>query len=331
VKLPGIPVDVRDLVKSGSQIQDERERPVRVAVFVEVDAPDDLIEAVRAAFHPYTANAKIHVEVAEPGVQLIVDPAVDAVVGVAGSGRAGLAPQLATARERAVPTVAIGIAQDSALLATALDHPYGDTRARMDAAELVEDDLGEWLVEHVPSKRLAFAANFAFMRRAVALESVKNTAWQNALVGAVTIIPGADLPLMTANQAKMVLQIAAVYGEQLGMERARELLAVVGGGFAFRAVARQFVGLVPGFGWAIKGGIGASGTLAMGYAAIRYFENDADLAGLARGFDKLKARVSERVKAQSRAARATEPIETVVEQDPALPSAEARGFADVDA
>jgi len=294
MKLPGLPVDVRDLVKSGSQINEERERPVRVAVFVEIDAPDELIEVVRQELHPHTANASIHVEVAEPDVELLVDSTADVVIGVAGSGHAGLAPQLAAARLRAVPTVVIAQAEDPVLIATALEHPFRDTLAGLDSHELVVDELGEWIVERIPAKRLAFAANFAFMRRAVALESVRNTAWQNGLIGAVTIIPGADMPLMTANQAKMVMQIAAAYGEQLGMERARELLAVVGGGLAFRAVARQFVGLVPGFGWAIKGGIGASGTLAMGYAAIRYFENGADLAGLTRSFEKLRTRIAER-------------------------------------
>ena len=36
---------------------------------------------------------------------------------------------------------------------------------------------------------------------------------RTASSGLVMVIPGADLPIMTANQAKMVLQIAAAYGE----------------------------------------------------------------------------------------------------------------------
>jgi len=78
----------------------------------------------------------------------------------------------------------------------------------------------------------------------------------------------------------MVLQIAAAYGVPLGAERIKELIAVVGGAFTMRAIARQFLGVVPGAGWAIKGAIGYSGTIAMGYAAIEYFEGGADLSGL---------------------------------------------------
>ena len=38
-----LPVDVRDLMRSGTKLVEERERPVRIAVIVEVDAPDDAL------------------------------------------------------------------------------------------------------------------------------------------------------------------------------------------------------------------------------------------------------------------------------------------------
>jgi uncharacterized protein (DUF697 family) len=129
---------------------------------------------------------------------------------------------------------------------------------------------------------MALAHNFPFMRRAAAEAAVRATAWQNALIGTVGFLPGADMPVMTANQIKMLLRIAAAYGEPLGAERIKELLPIVGGGFAFRAAARQLVGVVPVLGWAVKGGIGYSGTLAMGKAAIAYFERGADLPAVAR-------------------------------------------------
>jgi hypothetical protein len=52
----------------------------------------------------------------------------------------------------------------------------------------------------------------------------------------------------------------------------------VAGGFLFRTFARELVGLIPGFGWAVKGGIAYSGTMAMGTAAIAYFEDGANLS-----------------------------------------------------
>jgi uncharacterized protein (DUF697 family) len=132
--------------------------------------------------------------------------------------------------------------------------------------------MGQWVVDAFREKRLAFALSFPFVRRPLSVESVNATSMQNAGIGLVALIPGADMPVMTLNQAKMLLQIAAAYGQKLGMERLKELAAIVGGGFACRAAARQLVAVVPGWGWAVKAGIGYTGTLAMGYATIAYFE-----------------------------------------------------------
>jgi len=56
---------------------------------------------------------------------------------------------------------------------------------------------------------------------------------------------------------------------------------VLGGGLAFRGIARQGLSMLPGFGWAIKGGIAYSGTIAMGKSAIAYFEEGADVREVA--------------------------------------------------
>ena len=93
----------------------------------------------------------------------------------------------------------------------------------------------------------------------------------------VVIIPGADMPAMTANQIRMVLKIAHAYGEELGLDRALEILSIVGTGFVLRTLARQALDFVPGFGWAVKGAVGFSGTVALGQAAIAYFEAGAPL------------------------------------------------------
>ena len=88
----------------------------------------------------------------------------------------------------------------------------------------------------------------------------------------------------------MILQIAAAYGQPLTAERVKELAAVVGGAFACRTVARQLVGVVPALGWAIKAAIGYSGTTAMGYAAIEYFEHGGNMAGLAGVVSEARAK-----------------------------------------
>jgi len=278
-----LPVDVRDIMNASNRVAEERERPVRIAVFVDVEAPDVLVDAVQQALRPQTAGARLHVEAVAAGETLIIDDAADAVVAIAGPGDT-LARSLAAARDKLVPACVVALGEHADDVSRRLDHPILET-VTGEEVEHVAEKLGTWLADRIHGKRLALAANFAFVRRAVANEAVKATAFQNGVIGAVMIIPGADLPLMTANQAKMVLQIAAAYGVPLGTERIKELGAVVGGAFAFRAVARQLLDFIPGIGWAIKGAVGYSGTLAMGYAAIEYFESGADLSGLA---EKLK-------------------------------------------
>jgi uncharacterized protein (DUF697 family) len=123
----------------------------------------------------------------------------------------------------------------------------------------------------------ALAVRLPAVRRAYCDHVVLMNASQNAVIGAVVIIPGADMPAMTANQIRMVLKIAAGYGEEIGLDRALELLSVVGTAFVFRALARQALDFVPGFGWALKGAVGFSGTVALGEAAIAYFEAGAPL------------------------------------------------------
>lgn len=278
-----LPLDIRDMLSSGAKLRSERLKPVRIAVFVDASASDVLIDEMKKALHPQTGQAFLHIEPVVAGDVLAVESSADVVIAITGSGSA-LVPSIKRAREMAIPVVVIGLESDRESLARRLEHPMLDTVVA-DEPEAAVDALGRWLGDRVPSKRIAMAANFAFVRRAVAEESVKATAFQNGVIGGVAFIPGADMPLMTANQAKMIMQIAAAYGQELGAERIKEIAGVVGGAFVLRTVARQFVGLLPGFGWAIKAGIGYSGTLAMGYAAIEYFEGGGDVRGLA---EKLK-------------------------------------------
>ncbi|HLM34410.1 MAG TPA: hypothetical protein VK278_01405 [Gaiellaceae bacterium] len=118
----------------------------------------------------------------------------------------------------------------------------------------------------------ALAARLPVVRDAVVDELIRSFSRKNGIVGVAVFIPGVDMPLMTMNQIRLVLRIALAYGESMDASRAGELLGVIGAGFGLRAVARQTLGAVPVAGWAVKGGIGYTGTKAIGEAARRYFE-----------------------------------------------------------
>lgn len=130
------------------------------------------------------------------------------------------------------------------------------------------------LFERHPDMIIPLSRQFPIFRSEAAWQEVQATSKQNAVIGALPL-PGADLPLMTANQVKMLMRIAAMFDLPMNVERAKELLAVVGGGLALRTFSRQIVKFVPWAGWAVAGGIGYSGTLAMGKAAIEYFKRNA--------------------------------------------------------
>ncbi|MGH2995882.1 MAG: YcjF family protein [Gaiellaceae bacterium] len=140
--------------------------------------------------------------------------------------------------------------------------------------ELPLERIAERIAERAGDKSYTLAAKLPSLRRAVCEEIVRGFSRQNGILGAAIFIPGADLPVLTLNQIRMVLRIAAAHGEEIDRERALELLPIVAAGFGFRALARQIAGLVPGAGWAVKGGIAFAGTRAVGEAAIAYFQGE---------------------------------------------------------
>ncbi len=166
------------------------------------------------------------------------------------------------------PSTEAPVTKESTTEESCTEEPYAICD---DIAAAMRHRMGEWVVEACSAKRLAFALAFSFVRRPLAEDAVRATAAQNAGIGAVVILPGADMPIMTFNQMKMLLQIAAAYGQPLGLERIKELVALLGGAFACRSIARQGAALVPGLGWAVKAAVGYTGTRAMGKAAIEYF------------------------------------------------------------
>jgi uncharacterized protein (DUF697 family) len=125
------------------------------------------------------------------------------------------------------------------------------------------------------------AARLPVLRDAVVDRLITQFARQNGVVGVAVFVPGADFPILTANQIRMLMRIADAYGFQLDRERIPEVLGVVGSGYGLRAVARSLLGVIPIAGWAVKGGIAYGGTRALGEAAKRYFERKAPVTRVA--------------------------------------------------
>jgi uncharacterized protein (DUF697 family) len=174
------------------------------------------------------------------------------------------------------PEVLVEVSTDGPPFSLKLSGPAVEEAEELELAALTEEAVHGKLVPTVvraveEERRLALARGYPPFRKAVCEDVIRRNAVQNAAIGALPV-PGADMPVMTANQGRMVLSIAASYGEEISVQRVRELVGVLGVGVGLRALGRQAVKLVPVGGWAAAGAIGYAGTLAVGRAAVLYFE-----------------------------------------------------------
>jgi uncharacterized protein (DUF697 family) len=133
------------------------------------------------------------------------------------------------------------------------------------------EEIARALAHRLGEEGTQLAARLPVLREAVCRELISSFSRKNGLVGAAVFVPGADLPVLTLNQLRLVLRIAAAHGVEIDEQRAPEILATIGSGLAFRALAREALGVVPLAGWALKGGLAYAGTRAVGEAALRRF------------------------------------------------------------
>lgn len=133
-------------------------------------------------------------------------------------------------------------------------------------------EIAAALARRLGENGTALAARLPVLRRPLCDHLIASAAKKNAMVSAAVFVPGVDMPVLTINQARLVLRIALAHGQTVDNQRLPELLGVFGAGIGFRAAARELLDLVPVAGWALKGAVAYAGTRALGEAAVRYFE-----------------------------------------------------------
>jgi len=134
------------------------------------------------------------------------------------------------------------------------------------------EEIADAVAARLGESGTGLAARVPLLREPVCRQLIETFSRRNGIVGAAVFVPGADFPILTLNQLRLVLRLGAAHGVDVDQQRVPEILAAVGAAFGFRAVARQLLGAVPVAGWVVKGGIAYSGTRALGEAAIRYFQ-----------------------------------------------------------
>ena len=110
-------------------------------------------------------------------------------------------------------------------------------------------------------------------------------AW-NSIVRAASIsaaialapLPVIDFIPLVVTQSIMVLGVARIYNYRITPQRATELVTTFGMGFLARTLFQELAKLEGIPGWLLAAAIAASTTVAMGYAAIQWFEKGEKLS-----------------------------------------------------
>ena len=179
---------------------------------------------------------------------------------------------LKQARRARVPIVAVAAGPVSE--GVSIPYVFATDVVRVGAGEgFPVEAIARAIARRLGEEAAPLAARLPFLRRAVAERIVASFARKNGIVGAAVFVPGADLPILVRNQARMLLRLSQVYGGEIGRDRLPELAATLGAGLGLRAVARELLDLVPVAGWAVKGAVAYAGTRGLGEAARRRLES----------------------------------------------------------
>lgn len=146
-------------------------------------------------------------------------------------------------------------------------------------------------IEALKERQLALARQYPLFRAAVARNLINDTAFVNASyalsTGIAEIVPALNIPfnvadmlILTKNQALMVYKLGLALGLPTDWQaHVAELGGVVGAGFIWRQIARQLVGLIPGWGMIPKVAVAYAGTYAVGEAIWHWYHTGHKLSG----------------------------------------------------
>ncbi len=210
------------------------------------------------------------------------------------------------------------------------------------------------VLEMLPQQHLALGRQFPLFRLPIARQLINDTCFANAAysfsTGLAEIVPVLDLPLnvtdmivLTKSQAFLAYKLGLLVGFSTHwQDYVTEFGGVIGGGFLWRQIARQLVGLIPAWGIIPKVAISYSGTYVVGNAILGWYLTGRNLSAqqmkalsaqaFLRGKDYArrlgekfpKARLgTKRAPRRLKAGKSVEPVvgEIVIQSDASIPAA----------
>ena len=147
--------------------------------------------------------------------------------------------------------------------------------------ENIAEELIPAMIEKSPEAALVIGHELPAFRREAAQKIIR-TATLVSLAAGLQPIPLIDIPILLGTQIRLVLRLAALYGEPLdsadALKHARELTATMVGGLGLRYLAEQAAKFVPFGGDVVAGVIAGASTWSIGQVALEYYEGEKQVS-----------------------------------------------------
>ncbi len=139
----------------------------------------------------------------------------------------------------------------------------------------VAEELVPAMIAASPEAALVIGRELPGYRREAAQRIIRNSTLVSLAAG-LEPIPLVDIPILLGTQVRLVLRLAALYGEPIdsadALKHARELVVTMLSGLGLRYLAEQAAKVVPFGGDIIAGAIAAGATWSIGEVALEYYE-----------------------------------------------------------
>src|SRR5579885_3195475 len=122
----------------------------------------------------------------------------------------------------------------------------------------IVEDLIPAMIDVSPEAAVMLGRELPAFPRMAVDKIIRNSVLLSLAAG-LEPVPLVDIPILLGTQIRLVLRIAAIYGEPFSASRAREVVAVITGGLALRYAAEELAKLIPFGGDLVSGAIAAAG------------------------------------------------------------------------
>lgn len=277
--------ELRDLEKEVTGYFDSSSASVNILMFVDNTANDSLVAEVRNLFLTKVSYVKFQLAYFDK-VPNNIDGTADMAIVLAGDS--ACANELAQkCRDNGVPAYIICEAKAAFVPAATFAGDFIRTSVNStDSVNVMQEALAKWIAAICTAKKFEFARAFPFVANPIALESVHLTAIENAAIGFVPFLKGADFPIMFVNQLKMLGQIAAVYGVDFDMKMLKEAAGVLVFAIFGKRCYKVINKIIPLPSFVVAAPVSFLTTEAAGRLLIEYFQAGGDLQGVAKVIEK---------------------------------------------